>query len=72
VEGGPQNVLNIGLNRLCFRVSDIHKVYETLKADGIEFISEPSGAGFLLTIARDPDGNYIEFFDQNLIPQYVA
>jgi len=67
----PKNCLAMGLPRFSFQVSDIQKIYTELKAEGVEFVAPPAGQGFLLTVARDPDGYLVEFFDQNMIPQYI-
>jgi catechol 2,3-dioxygenase-like lactoylglutathione lyase family enzyme len=52
----------VGAAHLCFAVSDLRDSYDELRADGVEFLSEPRedqfGTGWVYM--RDPDGNTVE------------
>ncbi len=57
---------NSGSAHICFMVEDIHSVYETLKARGVRFKSEPvailtgvNRGGYAMYFL-DPDGNTLE------------
>ena len=55
-----------GHHHLAFLVEDLPKLYEEMKADGIEFLIVPEkrddGDGYW-TYLTDPDGNMVEFWD---------
>lgn len=62
------DLFKTSISEICFMTDDIWKVYEELKAKGVDFISEPQGFdstayGFGKSIAvylRDPDGIIME------------
>lgn len=62
----------VGLNRLAFAVDNIEKMYEELKAKGIEFTTDgvvvqdlkPDLGIVKLLFFRDPDGVRLEFYQQ--------
>lgn len=56
-----------GYRHIAFEVNNIEEIYEKLKGEGVEFISEiicikepPSTAGFKFVYFKDPEGNLIE------------
>ena len=55
-----------GHHHLAFLVDDIPKLYEQMKADGVEFLVTPEkrddGDGYW-TFLKDPDGNMVELWD---------
>jgi glyoxylase I family protein len=65
-EGRPYERLNhTGIARACFYSKNIMKDYEDLKAQGIEFYSEPQiirykGGRSLIVCFEDPDGTVLE------------
>ena len=68
VEHQKTDLFRTSASEICFAVEDIFKVYEDLKAKGVEFISEPqhfdfteSGYGKSIAVYfRDPDGIILE------------
>ncbi len=57
-------VIDHGITHICFAVSDVQAEYERMKAEGMEFHSEPLDVGIpgVRTVyGRDPFGNVIEF-----------
>ena len=58
---------NVGAGHIAFEVEDLPAVYETLKAKGVKFVSDPSAIdtgrhkGGYAVYSRDPDGVTIEF-----------
>ena len=67
-QGEPYPTLkNIGIGRIAFRVDDIDKVYEKLKAKNVEFIAplhKVEGVGGVESVAvvmfKDPDGTVLQ------------
>jgi catechol 2,3-dioxygenase-like lactoylglutathione lyase family enzyme len=55
---------DVGIAHLCLTVEDIGALYDDLQED-VEFINEPKtvGNGAQIAYARDPDGNYVEFYE---------
>lgn len=55
---------DVGVAHLCITVEDVHDVYDDL-SPGVEFVNEPRtvGNGAQIAYARDPDGNYVEFYE---------
>ena len=57
---------NVGASHLAFEVDNIHEMYDALKADGFEFVSEPlqiqggPNEGGWMAYLKDPDGITIE------------
>lgn len=64
----PADLHRTSISEICFRVSDLDRVYAQLRERGVDFLSEPqffdfSDAGFGTSKAvyfRDPDGNILE------------
>jgi catechol 2,3-dioxygenase-like lactoylglutathione lyase family enzyme len=59
---------NVGASHLCFLTSDLHAVYDRLRAAGVTFVSPPvevdtgiNTGGYALYL-RDPDGIVVELF----------
>ncbi|MFB3825218.1 MAG: VOC family protein [Bryobacteraceae bacterium] len=62
---GEQQLRDIGLRHLAIAVSDFDSVYGSLKARGVNFISEPETAkGNRLVFFTDPDGNYLHLLQR--------
>nr|WP_070961081.1 VOC family protein [Hyphomonas sp. Mor2] len=62
-QGAPLTNSDRGLVRICLATEDLERDVKRLKADGVEFLSEPkSGHAELADIAvcKDPDGTLIE------------
>jgi glyoxylase I family protein len=62
-EGKPHPTLaHMGLARLALRTPNVPKVYEALKAKGVEFVSEPQvfPGGVAFVCFKDPDGAFLE------------
>ena len=62
-QGAPLTNSDKGLVRICLATEDLERDVKRLKADGVEFLSEPkSGHAELADIAvcKDPDGTLIE------------
>ena len=76
-EGAPYpNLYHTGIARIALLTKDIHRVYEDLKAEGIQFFSEPKtikidrgsprrffGDQVSFVCFTDPDGIVIELID---------
>jgi catechol 2,3-dioxygenase-like lactoylglutathione lyase family enzyme len=61
----------LGAAHLALRVDDVHALYEQLRADGVEFVSEPhrqEASGVTWVYAKDPDGITVELL-QLLAPE---
>ena len=60
----PPRNNDIGAGHICFSVTDMDEACARLRANGVEFISEPSppveGAGTRFVYLRDPDGITVE------------
>jgi catechol 2,3-dioxygenase-like lactoylglutathione lyase family enzyme len=56
----------VGAAHLCFEVDDVRGACSALRADGVEFLSEPhtDDAGTQWVYMRDPDGNVVELIEQ--------
>lgn len=54
-----------GITHLCFEVDNLVQVHRQLSGAGVEFVSMPSrsATGSVAVYARDPFGNYLEFFE---------
>lgn len=55
---------DVGVAHICITVADVTGVYEELTPD-VEFVNAPQtvGNGAQIAYARDPDGNYVEFYE---------
>lgn len=69
-DGKPYpNLYHTGIARLCLKTKNLRKVYEDLKAKGVNFLSEPqvgcSHPKFkpLYVMFTDPDGTFLELFE---------
>ena len=57
----------LGAAHVCFNVDDLESLHLRLKAEGIEFVTEPKfretpeGGSRGICYARDPEGNWLEF-----------
>jgi catechol 2,3-dioxygenase-like lactoylglutathione lyase family enzyme len=53
-----------GITHLCFEVEDLIDLHRRLTAANVRFVSEPSRGptGSVAVYARDPFGNFLEFF----------
>jgi catechol 2,3-dioxygenase-like lactoylglutathione lyase family enzyme len=64
----PQNserpVCDSGITHIAVEVKDIHSEYARMKAEGMQFHSEPMAqeSGFMV-YGRDPDGNVVELIE---------
>jgi len=58
-------VVDHGIARICFEVTNIHQMYASLLATGVQFDCPPQYQDDLgvATYARDPDGNAIELVE---------
>ena len=53
-----------GPTHFCLNVSNVNSWYQRLKANGVEFCSEPQAtSGSDWVFLRDPDGNLVELID---------
>lgn len=62
-QSSPLSNSDTGIVRICLVSEDLQRDYSRLKADGVEFISEPkTGHNGLadLAVCKDPDGTLIE------------
>jgi glyoxylase I family protein len=68
-EGRPYPTLNhTGICRIALRTRDIERVYRELRAQGVEFLSEPRllpypGGTAKFVCFRDPDGTVLELIE---------
>jgi len=66
-EGRPYPALNYtGVARVCLKTRGIWQVYESLKAKGIKFVSEPKklpGTEVTIVCFKDPDGTFLELLE---------
>lgn len=66
-EGTPYPRLNhTGIARMCLHTPDIRRAYRDLRAQGVQFLSEPKllpGTSVTIVCFRDPDGTYIELLE---------
>ena len=55
---------DVGVSHICITVSDVNERYHELSPT-VEFINTPQtvGDGAQIAYARDPDGNYVEFYE---------
>ena len=57
----------LGAAHVCFNVEDLERLHSRLKAEGIEFVTEPKfrelpeGGRRGICYAKDPEGNWLEF-----------
>lgn len=57
---------NVGASHLAFEIDNLHEMFDSLRADGYEFVSEPlqieggPNAGGWMAYLKDPDGITIE------------
>jgi catechol 2,3-dioxygenase-like lactoylglutathione lyase family enzyme len=56
-----------GASHFCLEVEDIDAVYDDLRADGVEFVSEPVtlSKGVRVAYMYDPEGNIVELSDRS-------
>jgi glyoxylase I family protein len=56
---------HLGICRVALETPDVGKVYEQLKARGVEFLSEPKffSGGVSFVCCKDPDGTIVEFIN---------
>jgi glyoxylase I family protein len=56
---------HLGICRVALETPDVGKVYEQLKARGVEFLSEPKflAGGVAFVCCKDPDGTIVEFIN---------
>ena len=62
---GRPDIHHVPSAHVCFTVTDIQATYESLKSQGVEFVSPPvtwpaDKGGWTLCFLYDPDGNLIE------------
>jgi catechol 2,3-dioxygenase-like lactoylglutathione lyase family enzyme len=66
-EGHPYPALNYtGVARVCLKTKGIWQVYESLKAKGVKFLSEPKklpGTEVTIVCFKDPDGTFLELLE---------
>ena len=66
-EGHPYPALNYtGVARVCLKTKGIWRVYESLKAKGVTFLSEPKklpGTEVTIVCFKDPDGTFLELLE---------
>lgn len=67
-EGKPYpHLYHAGMPRLALRTKDLPVMYEELKAQGVQFLSEPQGinlaGGERFVCLEDPDGTIIELLE---------
>ncbi len=60
----------VGSTHFCLAVDDLANVYQRLKAEGVEFVSEPvtfelTEGSVTVVFTHDPDGNVVELTDQH-------
>lgn len=58
----------LGAMHVCFDVDDLSRTWQTLKAKGVQFVTEPKfrdleGRRIGVVYARDPEGNWLEFIE---------
>lgn len=55
---------DVGVAHICITIDDIEARYDDLTPE-VEFVSEPKTVsnGARIAYARDPDGNYVEFYE---------
>lgn len=71
-KGKPYNMseCDTGNMHIAFRVTDIYKIYKTLKQKGVKFKSPPNEVikgptkGWIWTYFYDPDGAQLELIEQ--------
>ena len=55
-----------GVARVCLKTNGIWQAYESLKAKGVRFLSEPkklSGTEVIIVCFPDPDGTFLELLE---------
>ena len=64
------DIAALGVPRIALKAENLRQLYEDLKAEGVEFISEPQQLAFpefgtepLFCVCRDPDGLLIELVE---------
>ncbi len=71
-DGDPYpNLYHAGVARIAIETDDIQAEYARLKAQGIEFMSEPQrlrrpDRTIWFTVFKDPDGNFLELYQWSL------
>ena len=64
-ERPPQTLKDPGLRHVAITVDDFDAAYGKLKAEGVEFISEPvDSKGNRLVFFKDPDGNFLHLLQR--------
>lgn len=55
---------DVGVAHICITVEDVGELYDDL-TPAVEFVNSPRtvGNGAQIAYARDPDGNYVEFYE---------
>jgi glyoxylase I family protein len=62
------HLAHTGIARICLKTEDIWKAYDSLKARGVAFISEPKrlpGTEVTIVCFKDPDGVFLELLEGN-------
>jgi glyoxylase I family protein len=60
------HLAHTGIARMCLKTRDIQQAYLTLKAQGVEFLSEPKklpGTEVTIVCFKDPDGTFLELLE---------
>ena len=65
-----EHLARVGINRIALWTVDLDDEYERLKADGVDFLSEPlfMGGHTKFVCFRDPDGTIIELIEFHRSP----
>lgn len=62
---------NQGWRHLAFEVEDVDRIYQQLRSQGVQFMTEPftyDPPGYRVVFFRDPEGNILELYQENRIP----
>jgi hypothetical protein len=60
------HLYHTGIARMCLKTTDIWLVYKKLKANGVDFLSEPKklpGTDVTIVCFKDPNGTFIELLE---------
>ncbi|MBW1895886.1 MAG: VOC family protein [Deltaproteobacteria bacterium] len=60
------HLYHTGIARMCLKTTDIWQMYDYLKSQGVEFLSEPQllpGTDVTIVCFKDPDGTFIELLE---------
>ena len=60
---------SVGACHMALTVDDLHETVQSLKANGVEFISDPvtfdlTDGSVTVCFMRDPDGNFVEIMEE--------